>query len=309
MIVREMPNKAKDANVETSAATANARKQRIMADLLMDGSIEFIETKRENIVPGSEYLPYAMSVYVPLLAKRHLMSNLDILKRLRNAGFNPVPHIAARRVRSEQALEEFLSSAVNEAGVKRVLLIAGDTEEQVGPYFDSLDVLRSEILPANGIQEASFAGYPEGHSKIPQQKLIDALDEKLVLADRAGLDASVLTQFTFIPTRIIQFCSDLGRNAPGTPVYVGMAGPTDMFRLMRYARICGVSTTWRALGDMGMKAAKLAMHTDPTEQLKALAHHCAMHPAHNIIGVHVFSFGGFIESAKWMREVIDSRES
>ncbi|MBT5031808.1 MAG: methylenetetrahydrofolate reductase, partial [Proteobacteria bacterium] len=260
-----------------------------------------------SIVPGSEFLPHAMSVYVPLLAKRDLMSNLDILKRLRNAGFNPVPHIAARRVTSEEVLKEFLSSAVNEAGIKRVLLIAGDIDEPAGPYFDTLDVLRSEILPANGIQEVSIAGYPEGHPRIPQQKLIDALGEKLVLADSNGLDASVLTQFSFVPKRIIQFCSDLGRNAPGIPVYVGMAGPTDMFKLMRYAKICGVSTSWRALSEMGMKAAKLAMHTDPGKQLEALAQHCAMHPGHNIIGVHMFSFGGFIKSAKWMHETISFR--
>jgi methylenetetrahydrofolate reductase (NADPH) len=286
-------------------AIADSRLQQIMTDLVADGSIELIETKRGNIIPGSEFLPYAMSVYVPLLAKRRLMSNLDILKRLKHVGFNPVPHIAARRVRTEPDLEEFLSRAVNGAGVQRVLLIAGDTEEQAGPYFDTLDLLRSDILAANGIHEVSFAGYPEGHPSIPQQKLKDALSEKLELADAAGLGTSVLTQFSFIPSRIIQFCSGLEREAPGVPVYVGMAGPTDMIKLLRYARICGVSTTWRALSDMGMKAARLAMHTDPSEQLEALAHHCATHQSNNIIGVHIFSFGGFIKSAKWMHEIIN----
>ena len=285
----------------------DAKLKSTMVDLVADGSIELIETKRGNIVPGSEFLPYAMSVYVPLLAKRRLMTNLDILKRLHHAGFNPVPHIAARRVRSEQDLEEFLSRAVNEAGVQRVLLIAGDIEEPVGPYFDTLDVLRSTILPANGIQEVSIGGYPEGHPRIPQRKLQDALIEKLELADNAGLGVSILSQFSFIPARIIQFCIDLERSAPGVPVYVGMAGPTDLLKLMRYARICGVGNTWRALGDMGMKAAKLAMHTDPTEQLEALALHCASHESHNIIGIHIFSFGGFVKSAKWMHDIINPK--
>jgi methylenetetrahydrofolate reductase (NADPH) len=293
---RDSPNSAMDGKFRQT-----------MTDLVADGSIELIETKRGNIVPGREFLPYAMSVYVPLLAKRRLTSNLDILKHLQQAGFNPVPHIAVRRVRSEQDLEQFLSRVVKDAGVRRVLLIAGDVDEQAGPYFDTLDVLRSEILPANGIQEVSFAGYPEGHPWISQQKLEDALVEKLGLAEEAGLGASVLTQFSFVPTRIIQFCSNLERIAQGVSVYVGMAGPTDMFNLMRYARLCGVSTTWRALGDMGMKAAKLAMHTDPTEQLEALAHHCASRESHNIIGVHLFSFGGFVKSAKWMHDIINPR--
>ncbi len=76
-----------------------------------------------------------------------------------------------------------------------------------------------------------------------------------------------MTQFSFTPVRIIQFCATLAQEAPGVPVYVGMAGPTDLRSLMRYARLCGVSTSLRALQDMGMTVAKLVMHTDPIEQL------------------------------------------
>jgi hypothetical protein len=76
-----------------------------------------------------------------------------------------------------------------------------------------------------------------------------------------------------------------------------MAGPTDIVSLMRYARLCGVSTSLRALQSLGIKAAKLVMHTDPTEQLQLLAHHCATHAANNIIGIHLFTFGGFSSSA------------
>jgi methylenetetrahydrofolate reductase (NADPH) len=83
-----------------------------------------------------------------------------------------------------------------------------------------------------------------------------------------------------------------------------MAGPTDLVSLMRYARLCGVSTSLRALQDLGMKAAKLVMHTDPMEQLHLLAHHCATDTANNIIGIHLYSFGGFPGSAQWMHDVI-----
>jgi methylenetetrahydrofolate reductase (NADPH) len=126
----------------------------------------------------------------------------------------------------------------------------------------------------------------------------------LAWAAEVGIGASVLTQFTFAPLHVIQFCITLAKEAPGVPVYAGMAGPTDFVSLMRYARLCGVSTSLRALQKLGIKAATLVMHTDPTEQLQIIAHHCATHTANNIIGIHLFSFGGFPGSAQWMHDVI-----
>ena len=238
-----------------------------------------------------------MSVFVPALAKRELMSNLGRLQSLSQEGFSPVPHVAARRLSSEAQLREFLSRAVEDCQVRRVLLIAGDERDPKGPFTDTLDVLDSGILQACGIEEVSFAGHPEGHALISHQVLQEALAKKLAWASDAGMGASVLTQFSFTPARIIQFCATLEEEAPGVPVYVGMAGPTDIVSLMRYARLCGVSTSLRALQSLGIKAAKLVMHTDPTEQLQLLAHHCATHAANNIIGIHLFTFGGFSSSA------------
>lgn len=33
------------------------------------------------------------------------------------------------------------------------------------------------------------------------------------------------------------------------------------------------------------------------------AHYCAARRACNVVGVHVFSFGGFLESARWMHHM------
>lgn len=281
-----------------------ARISQTLSELVADGSIELIETSTAAIHPGQELLPYAMSVFVPALANRELMTNLDRMQSLSRAGFNPVPHLAARRLASEKQLREFLSRAVDECQVRRVLLIAGDNREPAGPFTDTLDVLDSGLLQTCGIKEVSFAGYPEGHSLISHQALQEALAKKLAWAAGAGIGVSVLTQFTFAPVRIIQFCVTLEKEAPGVPVYVGMAGPTHIVSLMRYARLCGVSTSLRAMQEMGMKAAKLVMHTDPTEQLQMLAHHCATHAGNNIIGIHLYSFGGFSDSAQWMHDAI-----
>jgi methylenetetrahydrofolate reductase (NADPH) len=276
----------------------------ILSELVADGSIELIEASAAAISQGRELLPYAMSVFVPAMAKRSLMTSLKQMQSLSRAGFEPVPHIAARRMSSEKQLHDFLIHAVGECRVRRILLIAGDLAEPEGPFTDTLDVLDSGILQSCGIKEVSFAGYPEGHSQISHQALQEALARKLAWAADAGIASSVLTQFSFAPVRIIQFCATLELEAPGVPVYVGIAGPTEITLLMEYARLCGVSTSLRALRNLGVKAAKMAMHTDPTEQLHMLAHHCAAHETNNIIGIHLFSFGGFSNSARWMHDMI-----
>ena len=100
-----------------------------------------------------------------------------------------------------------------------------------------------------------------------------------------------MTQFSFAPARVVKYCSELARNLPAVPVYVGLAGPTDARTLLGFAQRCGVSASLRAL-EAGMGAIRLFTHTDPREQLAAGARHCLGHESSNVVGAHFFSFGG-----------------
>lgn len=277
---------------------------RVMAELVRNGSIELIFARdQQKIESATELLPFGMSIYVPALPGETLMSMLERMSALHAAGFDPVPHLAARRIPSRQVLRQFLERAVQECEVHRVLLIGGDLPEPIGPYVDSAAVLRDGALARAGIREVGLAGYPEGHVRIPSGVLRAALDEKLILAKDQGLGTYVVTQFSFAPSRIVDYCAALARAAPDVPVYVGMPGPTNPASLIRYARNCGVSTSLRALIDLGFKAARLLSHTAPNEQLVVLARYCAARSACNVVGVHIYSFGGFLKSAQWMHRL------
>ena len=93
------------------------------------------------------------------------------------------------------------------------------------------------------------------------------------------------------------------------PVYVGLAGPTNPVALLRFAQRCGVSASLRALRAQGMDAVRLVTHTDPADQLAALARYCAAHADCNVVGIHLFTFGGVTSSAAWMNRYISSRGS
>jgi len=43
-----------------------------------------------------------------------------------------------------------------------------------------------------------------------------SLEEKLALARNHGLEPYVVTQFSFAPNRVAEYCADLARRAPAT---------------------------------------------------------------------------------------------
>ena len=270
------------------------------ADLIANASIEIAPRERAEIERVAEVLPVNTCIYVPAPANRPLAETLEAVAAIRSAGLDPVPHIAARRFASRAELAEFLAAVVGEHGAHRVMLIAGDEPQPRGPYADALAVLQDGVLARAGIREVGLAGYPEGHARIATTALEAAFTQKLALARAQQLGVYVVTQFSFSTTRIAAFCADLARREPELPVYVGMAGPTDLAALMRYAQRCGVSASLRAMRNLGAGMVGLASHTDPHEQLMALAHYADTRRSCNVVGIHLYSFGGALRTAAWL---------
>jgi methylenetetrahydrofolate reductase (NADPH) len=274
-------------------------------DLVAAGSLEMGAHRPQDAAAIAALLPAGTPVYVNHLPRHNLADSLASIAALHAAGLEPVPHIAARRVASRDELGSFL----REAAVRKALVLGGDEPEARGPYADGAALIRSGLLEACGLREVGLPGYPEGHPRIPQIALEQAFGEKLALAAGHGLGAYVVTQFSFAPARILEYCASLARSAPGVPVYVGLAGPTSPSSLLRFAQRCGVSASLRALQAQGLNAVRLVTHTDPGDQLAALAHYCGAHADCNVVGVHVFSFGGVTAAAGWMNRIVAARRA
>jgi methylenetetrahydrofolate reductase (NADPH) len=291
----------------SSPASALEVTAALAVDLVASGSVEMGAHRPQDARAIAALLPAGTPVYVNHLPRHSLADSLASLAAVREAGLEPVPHIAARRIASRAELEDFLGRAVAEAGVRKALVIGGDEAEARGPFGDGASLIRTGALAAAGLREIGLPGYPEGHPRIPMMELERDLAEKRELAAAQGLGVYVVTQFSFAPARVIEYCAALARNAPGVPVYVGLPGPTSPAALLRFAQRCGVSASLRALQAQGLNAVRLVTRTDPGEQLAALAHYCAAHAACNVVGVHVFSFGGVTAAAGWMNRTITPR--
>ena len=285
----------------SSPASAIERSDPRIVELVAAGSLEISPRELHRAKDVATLLPAGSCVYIPSLPGLPLVRTLEAIAAIREAGLDPVPHVSARRILNRNEFRDFLRRAAAEYGVHRVLLLGGDEPRPKGPYADSLQILEERLLADCGVREIGIAGYPEGHPRIPLNALERALARKLELAAAQSIGVYVMTQFSFAPARVVEYCATLARMWPDLPVYVGIAGPTDPAALLRYGQRCGVSVSLRALRNLGSSIAQLVTNTDPQDHLVAVARYARREPS-NVVGVHLYSFGGAVRTAAWMSE-------
>lgn len=255
-------------------------------------SIEATRPNEAEVAALAGILPRATPVYfsaVPTIERYELVT---AAASLRKAGLEPIVHIAARRMRAATDLQELLAALRGEADIKRLLVIGGDAEA-LGPFPDALSVIQKGRLREAGIEEIGIGAYPEGHPRIPPGRLEAALDEKVAAAATQDLRVHIISQFSFSPERILAWLKQLRACGITRPVRVGMAGPSRVPALFRYAKRCGVAASLRGL--VSGAAASLIGHVGPDRIIETLA-------AADGLGdtaAHYFSFGGAVETARY----------
>src|SRR5262245_55258405 len=123
-----------------------------VAELVACGSLEMGAAQPWDARAIAAQLPVGTKVYVNHLPRHDLADSLSAVTALREAGLDPVPHIAARRIVSRSELQAFLTQAVRYAGVTKVLLIGGDEPSPKGPYQDGAALLRDGVLTDCGVR-------------------------------------------------------------------------------------------------------------------------------------------------------------
>lgn len=216
---------------------------------------------------------------------------------IRSCGFEPIPHVAARTLKGADDLEQFLALLQEQSQVEEVLLVAGDRDAPAGAFPDALSVLKTGLLPKYGIKKVSISGYPDGHPKIPPAALSHAMRSKLRLMEDTGLRAGIITQFCLDHRPIIAWLKNLRDEGIATHVSIGVAGPTSIKSLLRFALRCGVRAS--ASGIVSGRGLDLLGHVAHDQLIHDLGQHLEAAGITDT-SFHIFSFGGFIETASWI---------
>ena len=268
--------------------------------LMAEFSVEVTRPSAADI-DGLTALKRGTRVYISAVPSRPASESLDSAIRVRAAGLEPVPHVAVRNFAGAAALDEFLTRLNGEAAVDTVLVIAGDRSE-CGPFRSALDVIDSGLLRRRGIRTVGIAGYPEGHPRIGPEELQRALRDKIAAAEATGLTVEIVTQFAFDGRVILDFIARLRAYGFDHRVRVGLAGPTSMTSLLRYASRCGVRASAGAIAQRAGLMRQMFVMATPDDLIRMLADAAPVG-----VALHFFSFGGIPATGRWTRAVADGQ--
>jgi len=250
-----------------------------------------VEALRAVASPGTH-------VYLSAVPGRPIDEIVAPAIALRAAGYEPVPHIAVRNFESAAALDALLGALAERARVQRVLVIAGDRDQPAGFFHAAVEAIDSGLFQRHGIVEAGIAGYPDGHPRLPPLELDRALAAKIEAAEQSGLKLHIVTQFCFSAEATVPWLTRLRDLGIDHPVRVGLAGPTNLASLLRYAQRCGVKASTLGLARQAGLARHLFGMATPDTIVRPLAEACA-DDALGEVALHFFGFGGPVATARW----------
>lgn len=217
---------------------------------------------------------------------------------VRSLGFEPMPHLSARRIGSHEELKAMVERSTAEAGVKRVFLVAGDPPVPVGPFADTISLLRTGLFERHGITAVGIAGHPDGHPQMTGDALWETLAEKRREIDERGMASLIVTQFGFDADPFLSWLRDLRQRGIDVPVRIGVPGPTGIKTLLRYAAHCGVGASASVMAKYGVSLTKLFGTAGPDALVDALAR--GLRPEHGAVRLHFYPFGGLSRTVEWI---------
>lgn len=268
---------------------------------LLDGfSLEITGRDVAAIQEAAAAIPAGTKVNVTYLENEDLDMRVRAAKAVRELGLVPVPHIAARRVSSQDQLEEFLGRLREVGATENLFVVGGDPTEAVGPYPHALSVIESGLLPAYGAKEVSIAGYPEGHPAIADDILWRHLDDKTTALAAANLSTVIATQFTFDTDPVVSWIDAVRDRGIDSRIRIGTPGPAGIKRLLGFARRLGIGTGAGIVKKYGFSLTNLLGTAGPDRFVDELSG--LLGASRGKVGLHFYTFGGLLATAEWIRD-------
>ncbi len=249
-------------------------------------------------LPGM--FPAGTSVYITDIGTDSNETLVKAAARVRDLGYEPVPHFASRRLTTRDALEDRVKMMSERAGVRNVLIIGGGLERQAGDFSSTMEVLETGFFDKYGIKKIAVAGHPEGSPDFSEEVALQALRLKKSFAERSDTQLRIVTQFGFDAQKFISWADGLKAHGIDMPVHLGVAGPAKITTLIKYAAMCGVGNSISFLKKNALSLTTLATSHSPETMVGPIEDHVRNNVDTPIRQIHVFAFGGLKKTSEWL---------
>jgi len=266
---------------------------------MVDGySLEMTAKEIEGIKEAAPLIRPGTQVAVTFLPGEELEQRVQAAVLVRELGFEPIVHLSARRIESEEQLDWYLGEITSKAGVKRVFIIAGDPPEAEGPYENSLQIIETGLLEKHGIEIVGVGGHPEGHPNNTAAELWDWMEKKIAAVRAHGMTPLVVTQFAFDDEAIVAWLAEMRDRGIDVPVRLGVPGPAGIKRLLGFAKRCGVGASASVMKKYGISLTNLIGSAGPDKLVNSLDK--MLGDEHGRVRLHFYPFGALTASAEWI---------
>lgn len=275
--------------------------QAALRRLVRGYSLEMTAKDVEQLEAAAHLMPAGAHVSVTFLPNEDFPGRVRAAAAVRRAGLTPVPHISARRLKSQAELEAFLDALAADVGIQDAFVIAGDPPRPEGPFQDALAIIKTGLLAKYGVRHVGISGYPEGHPDIPAETLWQALHDKHAALRDLGHEVSIMTQFGFDAEPIFRWLESLRERGVDAPVRIGVAGPASVKTLLRFAARCGVGSSVKVMSRYGASLTRLLGTAGPDSIITEIA--AGLSPeTHGEVALHFYPFGGLTKTAEWISD-------
>ena len=246
-------------------------------------------------------IPPTTTITVTCSPKFGIGRTVEFTELAARAGYHVVPHVAARQVADRAELRSIVDRLAG-AGVRDVYVIGGDAATPTGEFASAGDLLSALATMDHPFPEVGIAGYPEGHPKIADAELLEALRLKQKHA------TYLVSQLCFDSAVLLGWLRETRRQGITLPLRVGVAAPIDTRKLVELALRIGVGSSLRYLSKQhGLLGSVLRGGAYRPEQL---LDDIASTPDLDELGidkVHLYSFNQIAATVEWQRRVSGTR--
>ena len=275
---------------------------KIVKNFLKTYSIETTPNVYTKYGGFSDFLDKNHDVYITYLPDENSDNVVNTAKKLKEEGYEVIPHLPARTIVNEIELEKYVGELADKSGCSKILIIGGGGN-QAGNIASTMDVLKSDLLSKFNYKLVGVAGHPEGSPDISNQNLDLAIKEKNNFAKNVDYKMYIATQFFFEAKSLIEWENHLTTLGNKLPIHAGIPGPASIKTLINYARSCGIGNSLRFISKQAFNLTKLATLSTPDKLIHDLANYLHTNQSSKLENIHFYAFGGMKKTADWLNQL------